>query len=106
MRAFKIVVISQTPVLASPSDRGFGSPEAPPVFTHARTGPKESSSEVAGVAKQVCNRPTKEILGVASVLPTGVLQHVAYQRSNPLGVSRMQARASIPCESLTFFGST
>ena len=37
-----------------------------------------------------------DILGVAKVLPMAVLQQLAYQRSSPLSVSRMQASASMP----------
>jgi hypothetical protein len=45
-----------------------------------------------------------DILGVAKVLPMGVLQQLAYQRSSPLSVSRMQASASMPWVKVMFFG--
>jgi hypothetical protein len=45
-----------------------------------------------------------ENFGVASVLPIGVLQQPAYQRSSPFCVSRMQANASMPWVKVMFLG--
>src|SRR5580658_8256654 len=98
--------MNQRAALPSPLARGFGSPDAPPVLTHVRTGPKEALSDLVGSCRQVWTSPMNEIFGVARVLPIGVLQQPAYQRSNPLGVSRMQAKDSVPCENVMFLGRT
>src|SRR5271168_2748565 len=80
----------------------FTSPLALWVFTCTCTGPNEASTVGPSPSKQLCTRPTNESLELAKVLPTGVLQHVEYQRSRPFGVRRMQASASLPSVKTTF----
>src|ERR1700726_263638 len=106
MRAFKTVVMNHEMAAPIPTVFGFGFPLALFVFTHMRMGPKESCSGLSGVSKQVCTSPMNEILGLASVLPMGVLQQPAYQRSIPFSVRRMHAKAWVPCVKATFFGRT
>src|SRR5580698_943161 len=90
----------------SPRTSGFGSPLAPFGLAQARIAPNESSSDWPGLSRQLCTSPTNEIFGVINVLPIGVLQHAAYQRSNPFSVSRIQANASLPLEKVRFLGGT
>src|ERR1700744_2566048 len=87
-----------------PTTSGLGSPLAPFGLTHARTAPKDSSSDWSGLSRQLCTSPMNETFGVANVLPMGVLQKVAYQRSNPFSVSRMQPNTSRPREKVRFLG--
>src|SRR5512142_2400132 len=82
---------------------GLGSPFAPAVNPHMETGPKVSSTGRA--ARHAASRPTKAILWVRAVLPIGVLQQDAYQRSGPLSVIRRQARRSAPWVMVTKLGS-
>src|SRR5712671_1123414 len=96
MRDFATLVRNHTIVVPIPTVFGFGFPLAPFVLTHTRTGPKESSIGLPEVSKHVWTSPMNEILKLSSVLPIGVLQHPAYQRSNPFPVLRMQAKASVP----------
>ena len=77
-------------------------PVAPLVLTHIRTGPKDSSIETAGLCRQVWMSPTNEIRWSAGVLPIGVRQQLAYQRSRPSWVNRMQTRCSLPWKNVTF----
>src|SRR5260221_14609347 len=106
MRAFATLARNHRIVVPIPTVFGFGFPLALLVLTHARTGPKESSIFLPGVSKHVCTSPTKEILKLSSVLPIGVLQHPAYQRSSPFPVRRMQAKASVPWVKATLRGRT
>src|SRR5882757_9803706 len=96
MRAFATLVRNHRIVVPIPTVFGFGFPLALLVLTHTRTGPKESCIGLSAVSRQLCTSPIKEILKLSRVLPIGVLQHPAYQRSSPFAVRRMQAKASVP----------
>src|ERR1700722_8029948 len=87
-----------------PTVSGLGSPLAPLGLAHARIGPNEASSDWPPVSRQLCTSPMNEIFGVANVLPIGVLQQAAYQRSSPFSVSRCEANSSRPWEKVRFLG--
>src|ERR1700722_19308697 len=101
MRARATIAMKRkmTARVASELDRTF--PRVLSVLTRAATGPKDSSSVAPPPSRQVCTSPTNDILGLGRVLPTGVLQHAAYQRSIPFGESRIQASASLPSVNVT-----
>lgn len=75
---------------------GFGSPRAVCVFTSATLRPKSWSTLVR--SRQLWTKPMNEIFGSAIVLPMGVLQHDAYQRTMPFSLRRTAERCSSPFE--------
>jgi len=70
-----------------------------------RIGPNAVSLEWGSWgAMNVQEIPAKGSAGDGSVLAIGVLQQLAYQRSVPLGLRRMQAKCSNPDSSLICAG--
>src|SRR5580693_3647561 len=90
-RARRRVRMNQSTRPAPPKGSGFGSPRAPPVKTQNRTGPNDLST-LADPSRQARARPTKGSRLVAGVLPIGVMQQAAYQRSRPVSERRTHAR--------------
>src|SRR3954464_14299861 len=83
----------------------LGAPLALFMPTRMRTGPKALSRLADGSRRQLCSRPTCETLKSREVLPIGVLQQLAYQRSMPLSLRDMQLSFSRPCVKVTCRGS-
>src|SRR5580658_2635898 len=102
MRGRATMAMKRRMIPARASGLDFTPPLALCVLTYACTGPNEASTVGPPPSRQLCTKPTNEILELAKVLPTGELQHVEYQRSMPFGVRRMQASASRPSVKTTF----
>src|ERR1700722_2122518 len=99
--------IASSPVIPdiTPIDLGAGFPLALLVLIHMRTGPKEASNGTPPFSKQLWISPTNEKRKLGRVLPTGVLQHVVYQRMRPFLLKRMHASTSLPSAKTTRAGS-
>ena len=88
--------IASSPVIPdiTPIDLGAGFPLALLVLIHMRTGPKEASNGTPPFSKQLWISPTNGMGKSGRVMPTGVLQHVVYQRmKRPFLLKRACMRA-------------